>query len=815
MRLLITAFLLVALAPPTTAQTKRALIIGIDTYQPEDTTAQLPGCAYAAIAKNGRCAIGNFHNLDGAVNDAQSMAEVLTSHKFNFLPKNVVLLTNPARKPMRAGIQVLSSAQTTRDGILAAMQKYLVEIPQKGDTVLLYDASHGSLRVNTAGDKLTIRDREGTLVHVDSTLVPSDAYTGAYDIRDREMTRIFNAALDKGIRLTVIFDSCHSGGLTRGIGGAKRSLPYDPRPVTDGETLQKPTERQGNPALVFTAAQQDQSAGETMPTESSPEIHGAFTAALIETLQILPADAPASLVYQRVKSLLEGQGTLGQEPDLDAGSLRRQQPLFGGTANAANAGKVYTEALKANDDGSVWLDIGMVSGIGAGSEFARDLGSGKVIRLKVKQPLGIARSKATVVGPAKAKIAIGDVFTLTRLVPAQSDPLYFWLGATNLSMGDIRAAVTAIEASGIPTISDPAEEPYADSLSWNGNDWILQHAAAALDHTPTTLLVDSTSEAPVKLGPTLSTVTLKQAASPGTKLWVNLPAPRELAVKLNLSDPYMNAMSTQNLAKAHYVLAGSLAGGSPTYTWFHKNEFAAGPRTTLTSDHTPGCSTTSPYPVRSDWIATQDVDATAKTAATMNTYALRLARVHSWLQLANNPVVGASLANFYRLAMVHPSDTGDIPSDQPVHENDRARLALQSDTPIAARDSRWVYVLDIDCQGTGTLLYPQGHSGNQYPSRGDTGPKVILRSALPIRFQEPFGVESMILLSTAQPLPDPSVLDFTGVARAASRGVQTPFERLLSNTSSGTRQRGADAPIPTDWGIQIMTVRSIPANASK
>ena len=97
------------------------------------------------------------------------------------------------------------------------MQKYLVDEPKRGDTVVFYDASHGSLRVNSKGTKLTVLIG-GKYVHADSTLVPSDAYQGGYDVRDREMTRIFNAALDKGIHLTVIFDSCHSGGISRGIG---------------------------------------------------------------------------------------------------------------------------------------------------------------------------------------------------------------------------------------------------------------------------------------------------------------------------------------------------------------------------------------------------------------------------------------------------------------------------------------------------------------------------------------------------------------------------------------------------------------------
>ncbi len=96
--------------------------------------------------------------------------------------------------------------------------------------MVFYDASHGSLRVNSKGNKLTVLVN-GKYVHADSTLVPSDAYTGGYDVRDREMTRIFNAALDKGVHLTVIFDSCHSGGITRGIGPQVRGAYAGLRPA--------------------------------------------------------------------------------------------------------------------------------------------------------------------------------------------------------------------------------------------------------------------------------------------------------------------------------------------------------------------------------------------------------------------------------------------------------------------------------------------------------------------------------------------------------------------------------------------------------
>ena len=130
------------------------------------------------------------------------------------------------------------------------------------------------------------------------------------------------------------------------------------------------------------------------PSDTMTEPHGAFTAALVEALQALPANTPASIVYQRVKAVLEGNSVSDQEPDLDASAARRQEPLFGG--EASDSGKVLAAALKTDEDGMVSLDIGRVSGIGPGSEFTStaESGAAKGIVLRVNAFDGIARSTA-------------------------------------------------------------------------------------------------------------------------------------------------------------------------------------------------------------------------------------------------------------------------------------------------------------------------------------------------------------------------------------------------------------------------------------
>jgi hypothetical protein len=215
--------------------------------------------------------------------------------------------------------------------------------------------------------------------------------------------------------------------------------------------------------------------------------------------------------------------------------------------------------------------------------------------------------------------------------------------------------------------------------------------------------------------------------------------------------------------------------------------------------------------VRSDWVAVADGAAAPTAAATLNTYSTRLAKVHGWLQLSNNAVAGASETSYFKLTFVPVTNTNPIDTNSPVHQDDRMRLALQSNSVV--KDPRWVYILDIDCHGQGSLVYPQNYSENQYPGEGDVDSPIILRHAPTLKVGPPYGIDTLVLLSTAQPLPDPSVLNFEGVARGATRGVQSPLEQLLSSASGGTRGLGAEVEVPTTWGIETKTMRTLPKDA--
>ena len=244
----------IAQAPsgPAAAPTKSALLIGIDNYSHPTNDVTVPD----GTPRTGRYEpLLIYHDLKGPSHDVAAMRELLTSEKFGFPNDD-------------QHIHILMDQAATRNGILKAMQQYLVKDPSPGDTVVLFISSHGSLRSDPKGHG-QLYDLDGTGIHpsaVQNTIVPYDWYLGQDDIFSRDLRHIFNQAADRGIHLTAIFDSCHSGSLARGgesTAYVARDFEFDPRPMTDdpypAEAAATPPEsRAENPVLVLSAAQKDQ-----------------------------------------------------------------------------------------------------------------------------------------------------------------------------------------------------------------------------------------------------------------------------------------------------------------------------------------------------------------------------------------------------------------------------------------------------------------------------------------------------------------------------------------------------------------------------
>ena len=67
----------------------------------------------------------------------------------------------------------------------------------------------------------------------------------------------------------------------------------------------------------------------------------------------------------------------------------------------------------------------------------------------------------------------------------------------------------------------------------------------------------------------------------------------------------------------------------------------------------------------------------------LNNYALLLAKVHGWLELANNPSDASSDA-YYSLALIPSSGDNPLTADETTHQGDELKMALTSTDRVVA-----------------------------------------------------------------------------------------------------------------------------------
>jgi hypothetical protein len=142
------------------------------------------------MAKKAFCVGINDYPIDGAdlkgcVNDAHAWASLLTDH-FDLAAGDV---------------EVLLDAGATKANVLAGLGRLLAGAGS-GDVLVFTNSSHGSQVPDTSGDEPTY----------DEVLCPYDVRD--VTISDDELRELFEG-LPRGVHLTVISDSCHSGTVTR------------------------------------------------------------------------------------------------------------------------------------------------------------------------------------------------------------------------------------------------------------------------------------------------------------------------------------------------------------------------------------------------------------------------------------------------------------------------------------------------------------------------------------------------------------------------------------------------------------------------
>ncbi|KAH7036368.1 caspase domain-containing protein [Macrophomina phaseolina] len=133
---------------------------------------------------------GQRGQLRGCINDVKNMSNYLNQH-FGYKREDMVTLTDDQQNPM---------SQPTKANILRAMH-WLVKDARPNDSLFFHYSGHGGQTKDLDGD-----EDDG----YDEVIYPVD-FRQAGHIVDDEMHRIMVQSLQPGVRLTAIFDSCHSG----------------------------------------------------------------------------------------------------------------------------------------------------------------------------------------------------------------------------------------------------------------------------------------------------------------------------------------------------------------------------------------------------------------------------------------------------------------------------------------------------------------------------------------------------------------------------------------------------------------------------
>jgi len=717
-------FALALVVPAAVAAPHRlALLIGINDY----TASRLTKIRAAAPDRD-------WPNLAGAVNDTAAMRELL-----------VLLHGFDARD-----IVTLNDQSATRSAMLAAVNR-LAATATKDDVIFFYFAGHGSQVRNSRSDE---PDK------LDESIVPADSARGADDVRDKELRRVFNAILDRGARLTVMIDACHSGSAARGLLtlARPRGIRPDLRDVADGGDYGPRPENRG--ALVISASHDDEEAREVRHGRQT--MHGAFTWAWMRAMRDAAPEEPAIETFTRAQARLRAEMPF-QNPVLAGNATQRRMPFLGvgDTARAART----TFAIERVRDSTAVISGGWAHGITIGSEL-RVAGDHSQPPLTVTALLGLGRCEAHV--PAAAHVRSGDLLELTGWAAPPPHPLRVAIPRSDSDIAAFarRAAKIAAE-HGLKWINDPTVQTPEHLLRSACSRRELLEAGG---HASSFASDDEALHALARL-------------RPGTSLFVQLPAAEMLAAQI--AGPAVIEV-VDSAEDADYVLAGRFVRHHVEYAWVRPNAARSDRRA-------------SGLPLRTTWIS----DAGGDLASVLRNRALRLHKIQAWSLLESPPEARWP----YRLVLRGERDQQLVADGGSVKGHDAYTLELRAASPVGARTGRrHVYIFTIDSYGQSTLLFPvSGSVENHFPLADRAAPTVIPLGAK-FEIAPPYGVDTYILLATDEPFADPWILQWDGV-RGPMPAMTKALERLMVLTSSSNR--GAPVLTPATWSIERIVIESV------
>ena len=724
MRFKIIAFLLfysMYISQTACAQNRYALLVGINKWMKIDPKK----------SSNLYSRPENIKDLSGCLNDINVIAEILKG-RFSFVADN---------------IYTLKDQEATRDGILKSLDEMKNKCG-KGDVFFFFFSGHGSQEENELSTELD---------KMDETICPYDAILHYKDIRDKEIATILQGFLDKGVIVTAMFESCHSGSIARGIGVEEKMASTSNDIVNDDKVSPLPGK---NGALILSAAQEYQTA--LCKLYDNKVWQGCFTKAFMEVMQKSKADISATDLFSAVSAYLKNSGD-PQIPAIEANDERLKAGLFGTKTNDSVA---HIAVEKKLADNTVILQGGIALGLDNGTEL---VSADKKIKLEVTGNPDFTKSSAKVISDNSSLIKPGMLFSISRYGCKVNNKLQLCMPTAVQSKDELIALANEINKivtqKEIKIITDYTLP--ADYLLFCGNgEWKLN--ANGIDKNLGTV-------------PGISVLNAELAQGKSIKiLW---PLYKDLATKVNklLVEQY-NTISTCAFSSSDYFICGSIAGSNIAYACVKS---------------VPDTSSLASYPLKSDQYSADNED---KFTEEICKTAWKLGKIKAWLTLDNK---NNNTDDFpYQLYIKNNRKKGFM-QDGAVRVGEQYTMSLIKTNDHVTTKKRWVYVFDIATNGSIVLLYPQSmqNSDNYLPA----AVKDTINIA-EMNIDPPYGTDNLIMLATEDPITNPSRLQQDGIV---TKSVGNEIDAIVDNMNVQTRSVNT-VKTTNEWSIQKMTFKIMP-----
>lgn len=258
---------------------------------------------------------GRIRSLEGCVNDATAVAELLKKH-YDFPQQNVTVMIDEQATSMNIQLWL----------------RNMIDNAAPGDSLVYYHSGHG-MQLRSLSDIGEVDGLDEVLCTYDIEFLPEMMM-----LKDDMIYEICKDVKD-GVSLTLIFDTCHSGDMSRDIYTVSKSIVPPPAYLPNEEEQKRLNEMRNRgikklgsrmeeegKAILMAACGEDESAQESVFNGAS---RGAFTFFLNKALKEGNWKLSYMDAIDRVTDMIkEWRRDLKQHPVLKGPASKMTSPMF-------------------------------------------------------------------------------------------------------------------------------------------------------------------------------------------------------------------------------------------------------------------------------------------------------------------------------------------------------------------------------------------------------------------------------------------------------------------------------------------------------